>query len=91
MTMAVLGDLQNPTAIAHRVVVADHAILLDRQRVVEGAGGPTHEGHEGRALGFGRHGEAGVVTRHVVTAQEAIGRRHGGDAGQPQLLGQALL
>src|SRR5436853_4457254 len=44
--VALLGDLQHATLVAHRVVPPDHALLLDAQDVVE----RPHAGPERRPL-----------------------------------------
>jgi hypothetical protein len=74
--VALLGDLQNPAVVAHGVVVADDALRLHAQDVVE----RPHEGHEGAALLGRGDGKAGVVQRPVSLGQPAIGRLQGGDA-----------
>ncbi len=85
--MAVGRDRQHQAFVAHGIVVGDGALLLHAEDVVEGTG----EGHEGGALGFRRHREAGVVAWQVELLEEAVGLGHVGDAGEPELLGQALL
>ena len=85
--MSVGRDLQAQPAVAHGVVVADDALCVDAEDVVEGA----CEGHEGGALVLGRGREAGVVERQVDLPEEAVGLGHAGDAGEPEFLGQALL
>ncbi len=57
------------------------------QDVVERSG----EGDKGRALGFGRHRETGVVAGQINLAQERVGLGHRGDGGQAQFLRQAIL
>ncbi len=48
-------------------------------------------GDEGRARLLGCHGERGVVLGQVNVADEPAGGLGRGDAGQRQLLGQAVL
>ena len=71
----------------HGVVARDDAVLLGAEDVLERAG----KSHEGRAGVRGRAGEAGVVRRPEELLEKAIGLGHGGDPGEAQLLGQALL
>jgi len=59
VAMAVGRDLRAQPAVAHRIVVADDALCVDAEDLVEGA----CEGHEGGALALGREREAGVVDR----------------------------
>ena len=64
VAVPVLGDLQDEPMEAHRVVVADGALLLDAEDVVQVAG----KRHEGLSRLLGRNGEAFVVLR-----QEGLG------------------
>ena len=77
-----------PAPFEEGVVVADLALVLGAEDLAPGAGAV---GHEGRAGLLGGDGEAGVVRRDVDLGEPAVGRLHGRDAGQPQLLGQAIL
>ena len=81
-------DLEGKTPVAHAVVVADHALLLHAQDVPMDAGGVGDE--RGRRL-LGRDREAGVVLGQVDLAQEPVGGLDRGDAGELELLGQAVL
>ena len=45
MPVALLGNLKHTSLVAHRVVLADHTLLLDAQDVVE----RPDVGHEGRS------------------------------------------
>jgi hypothetical protein len=69
-------------------VVADLALLLDAQNLVEI---DARDRREGRALAGWLNGEAGVVLRQVDVADESVGRLDVGDAGEPELLDQAIL
>ena len=80
-------DLQAQPAVAHGVVVADGALCVDAEDLVQRA----CEGDEGGPFGFGRGCKAGVVERQVDLFEEAVGLGHVGDAGEPEFLGQALL
>ena len=80
-------DLQAEPRVADAVVVADHALGLGAEDLGEVAG----ERHE-RAARLGRgHGEAAVGRRDEALGQEAVRRLDAVDAGQAQLLRQALL
>jgi hypothetical protein len=61
VTVAVGRDLQGAVLVAHGVVVADLAFLLNAEDVVE----ITGEGDERRAGLLGSAGEAGVVARQI--------------------------
>jgi hypothetical protein len=74
--------------VAHGVVIGDDALVLDAQDVVPGA---AVGGHEGGAGLQGGHREAGIVLGQIDLGDEAIGGRERGDAGEPELLGQAVL
>ena len=87
MAVAIGRDLQRAVLVAHGVVARDDAVLLGAEDVLERAG----KSHEGRAGVRGRAGEAGVVRRPEELLEKAIGLGHGGDPGEAQLLGQALL
>ena len=84
--VAVGRELQAESAIAHGVVVGDGALCVDAEDVER-----AREGHEGGALGLGRHLEAGVVLGQIDLLEEAVGLLDPADAGEPELLGQALL
>ena len=81
-------DLQPASLPRHGVVGGHGALLLDRQDVAPLALGDRHEGRAGLPRG---NGEAGVVAGQIVLLEEAVGGLHGGDAGELQLLGQAVL
>ena len=81
-------DLQLAAAPGDAVVVADDALLLDREDVAPERLGDHHE-RRGRLLGRDREGP--VVLGQVDLAQEPVGGLDGGDPGQRQLLGQAVL
>ena len=66
VAMAVGRDLQAQALVAHRVVVADDAVVLPAEDIRQIAG----EGDEGRAGVFGRPGEAAVVGRVSRASQE---------------------
>ena len=82
MAVAILWNLQHPVAIAHGIVIADDAILVDAEDVPQ----VTGEGHECRAPLVRYNGEAGVVGRQEHVLQKPVGRLHMRDAGQAQLL-----
>ena len=65
------GDLQFQRAVGDAIVVADLALLLDAQDLVEVDAG---NGREGRALTGRIDGEAGVVLRQIDVAEEGVGR-----------------
>ena len=72
-----------------RTVVGGHgALLLDRQDIAPLRLVDRHEGRAGLRRG---DGEAGVVAGQVVLLEDAVGGLDGGDAGEPQLLGQEVL
>ena len=84
----VLGDLQGEALVADAVVVLHLAALLDAKDVVEGA---SDVRQEGRALLGGLDHELGIEGGQEALCDEAVGLFDGGDGGQAQLLGQALL
>ncbi len=69
-------------------ILADGALLVDAQDVDMSAGAI---GDEGRARLLRRHREAGVVLGHIDVPDEPVGGLDGGDPGQCELLGQAVL
>ena len=87
VAMAACRDLQAQVLVAHRVVIADHTVLLHTEDVRQVAG----ERHEGGGCVLGRPGEAGIVGRQEVLFQEPVGGRHIGDAGEIEFLRQAFL
>ena len=66
MAVAILWNLQHPVAIAHGIVIADDAILVDAEDVPQ----VTGEGHECRAPLVRYNGEAGVVGRQEHVSSE---------------------
>jgi hypothetical protein len=82
------GNLPFQRPIGDAIVVADLALLLDAQNLVEI---DARDRREGRALAGWLNGEAGVVLRQVDVADESVGRLDVGDAGEPELLDQAIL
>ena len=70
-------DLQFERPKRHAVVVADLALLLHAQDLVEIDAG---NGREGSAFACGRDGEAGIVRRQVDGADEGVGRLDRRDA-----------
>src|SRR3546814_9624585 len=81
-------ELQMQTVPFDGVVVADPALVLNAQYLAPGAGAV---GYEGRAGLLGGDGEAGIVRGDVDLGEPAVGRLDLPDAGQPELLGQAVL
>jgi hypothetical protein len=75
-------DLQGETPVAHGIVVADHAGLLDGEDVSMDAGAI---GDESALRLLGRQREAGVVVRQVDLADEPVGGLDGGDAGRREI------
>ncbi len=66
-----LRDLQRAAPVAHHVVVGDNPLLDDAEDVRQRPG----EGNEGVPSSARRHGETGVVLRHVDRAQPTVRRR----------------
>ena len=64
-------DLELPRAVGDAVVMADPALLLNAQDLVEIDGG---NGRQGRAFAGRRNGEARVVGGQVDLAKEGVGR-----------------
>jgi hypothetical protein len=83
-----LRDLQLQRPVGDAIVVADLALLLNAQDLVEI---DARNGREGRAFARRLNREAGVVGRQIDLAQEGVGRLDRRDPGQPELLGQAVL
>ena len=81
-------DLQVAAAPGDAVVVADPAVFLDREHVAPERLG-DHDERRGRLLWGDREGT--VVLGQVDLAKEAVGGLDGGDSGQRQLFGQAVL
>src|SRR5256712_11276050 len=83
-----LGDLQRHAVGRHDIVAADHAVGLDAEDLIEIY---APERHEGR--GSLRRGppQFGVEGGHGLIAQIAVRGGHGGDAGHPQLVDEAVL
>ncbi len=88
VSVGVLRDLQTETALAHAVVVAHGARLVDAQDVAPGAGAISDEGRAG-VLGGDR--EARVVRRQIDLGEIPVGLFHRRHAGHPQFLGQTAL
>jgi hypothetical protein len=82
------GDLQFQRPVGDAIVLADLALLLDAQDLVEIDAG---DGREGRALAGRLDGEAGVVLRQIDVADEGVGRLDAGYAGELELLDQTIL
>ena len=87
-TMGVLRDLQDTAVVAHGVVVTDHTHFLDTEDIGQVG---ANEGYEGAARLAGWNLETPIVGGQVAALQETIGRFHGADAGESQLLRQAVL
>src|SRR3546814_3470859 len=83
-----MWDRQRVTVPFDGVVVADPALVLNAQDLAPGAGAV---GYEGRGGLLGGDGEAGIVRGDVDLGEPAVGRLDLPDAGQPELLGQAVL
>jgi hypothetical protein len=81
-------DLQAEPAPFDGNVVADLAGFLDAQKL---ARDPEGIGDEGRARLLGCHREARVMGGDVAPGEPAVGGLEGGDAGEPELLGQPVL
>ena len=84
VAMAACRDLQAQVVVAHRVVIADHTVLLHTEDVRQVAG----ERPEGGACVLGRPGEAGIVGRPEVLFQDAGWRPPYGDAGELEPCGR---
>ena len=84
----VLGQPQDMAVVAHGVVVADDALLLAAQDVLDLGQAGRHEGTLGQLRGLG---DARGVVGQIDFLDEAVGRRRAGDAGQLVLLDQAIL
>lgn len=84
-----MGENLQPGSIpGHGVVGGDGALHLDGEHIAPLGLLDRHEG--GARLGRG-DGETAVVARQIALLEEAVGRLGGGDAGQLELLGQAVL
>src|SRR6202034_2148808 len=82
------GDLQSQRRVGDAIVVHDLTLLLHAQELVEV---DSWNGREGRAFAGRIDGEAGVVGGQIALADEGVGRLDVGDAGEPELLAQAIL
>ena len=82
------GDLELERAVGDAIVLADLALLLDAQDLVEI---DARNGREGRALAGRIDGEAGVVLRQVDVRDEGVGRLDVGDGGELEFLWQPVL
>ena len=82
------GDLQFQCPVGDAIVVADLALLLNAQDLVEIDAG---NGGEGRALAGRLDGEACIVLRQIAVADESVGRLDLGYAGELELLDQSVL
>src|ERR1700722_15773761 len=80
--------LQFQRAVGDAIVLADLALLLDAQDLVEV---DARDRGEGRALAGRTDGEAGVMGGQIGLADEGVGRIDVGDAGEPELLRQPVL
>jgi hypothetical protein len=83
-----LGDLQLQGPVGDAIVLADLALLLDAQDLVEIDPG---DGREGRALAGRIDGETGVVVGKVDLADETVGRLDRRDPGELEFFHQAIL
>jgi hypothetical protein len=82
------GDLELERPVGDAIVLADLALLLDAQDLVEI---DARNGREGRALAGRIDGEAGVVLRQVDVRDEGVGRLDVGDGGELEFLWQPVL
>ena len=82
MAVMVLQDLQDTAVIAHRVIIAHGAVLLNAQNIVQSGG----KGDESRAFFLGLDDKTGVMARQKAVFQEPVRLVHTGDALQPQFL-----
>jgi hypothetical protein len=78
-----LRDLQFQRPIRDAIVVADLALLLNAQDLVEVDAG---NGGEGRALARWLNRKARIMGGQIDLAQERVGRLDGRDSRQPQFL-----
>jgi hypothetical protein len=83
-----LRDLELERAVGDAIVMADLALLLRAQDVVEVDAG---NGGEGRAFPGRRNRETGVVGGQVEVAKEGVGLLDIGYAGELELVDQAIL
>jgi hypothetical protein len=83
-----LRDLQFQRPVGEAIVLADLALLLNAQDLVEI---DARDGGEGRALAGRRDCKAGVVLRQIDVADESVGRLDAGYAGELELLDQTIL
>ncbi len=86
--MPIRGDLQDQSLETRAVVSADGAFVLLTQDVFQTAANPEHKS---RSVLRGRLGKLGIEGGEINVLQVAISRRHAGDTGQRQLLGQTAL
>ena len=82
------GDLELERPVGDAIVLADLALLLDAQDLVQI---DARNGREGRALAGRIDGEAGVVLRQVDVLDEGVGRLDVGDGGELEFLRQPVL
>ena len=82
------GDLELERPVGDAIVLADLALLLDAQDLVQI---DARNGREGRALAGRIDGEAGVVLRQVDVRDEGVGRLDVGDGGELEFLRQPVL
>ena len=87
MAVMILRDLKDTAVIAHRVIIAYGALLLNAQNVIQSGG----KGHEGRAFLLGLDGETRIMAGQKALFQEPVRRVHTGDALHPQFLWQTVL
>src|SRR5256712_7368350 len=83
-----LGDLQRHAVGRHDIVAADHAVGLDAEDLIEIY---APERHEGRGSLRRCPPKFGVEGGQELIAQIAVRGGHGGDAGHPQLVDEAVL
>ena len=81
-------DLQFQPPERHAVVVADLALLLDAEDVVEIDPGDRGEGGARLSL---RRSEARIVLRKIDLAEEGVGLFDRRDPGEPELVDQPVL
>src|SRR2546428_4503376 len=83
-----LVELQTHLPEDHRVVLADGALLLVAEDLIQVDLAQRHESRSSLPWGMGK---GLVVTRHEALPQIVIGVLERPDAGQPQLVDQAAL
>jgi hypothetical protein len=82
------GDLELERPVGDAIVIADLALLLHAQDLVEVDAG---DGREGRAFAGRQNREMGVMGRKIDPADEGVGRLDCGDSGEFELLRQPVL